>query len=795
MLLPFLLLCRNTSAYLLRPWFACVLLLPLFPNSFVMLWGQETPDVGTGTINGKLSANGSPTGFATVRLLGTKLGAKADSAGHFRIQNVPEGAYTLEVKRLGLQTLRSNIRVERGQSRTLNLTLREDKRTTEKLVVTGTWRETVISESPVMVETYTPTFLKKNPSSCLFDALQTVNGVRPQVNCNVCGTGDIRINGLPGPYTMITIDGMPIVSGLATVYGLSGIPSALIERVEIVKGPASTLYGSEAVAGIINVITKNPQRSSRLAFDAFSTSWLEHNIDASAKFVLAEPDSDRTLSAKPFATALVGVNYFHFNNRVDNNNDGMMDMPLQNRLSTFTKWTFDREDKGETSFAARYVYEDRLGGQMNWQPEFRGGDSVYGESIYTNRLELMGVYQLPIPHERVMLRGSFNHHHQNSYYGTTFYLATQQVAFGQLTWEKTLWNAHQFLFGLATRYNFYQDNTPATNDAQGRPMPQQIVLPGVFVQDEITLAQDHTLLLSARYDYSTAHGSIFTPRLNYKWNAGNDDILRLSAGNGFRVVNLFTEDHAALTGARQVVIAEALRPETSWNVNVNYSKTLQTDAFALNLDAALFYTYFTNKIIPDYDTNPEKIIYQNLRGYAVSQGASLSAAMNFTDIPLTVNVGVTAMDVFDMEDGVQTWQVLSERWSGTFSVSYAVREWGVSMDYTGSVIGPMRLPVFPNDPRPEISPVYSLQNIQITKKFEDDTEGILAGVPLEIYGGVKNLLNYTPPANVIMRPFDPFDKRVNDPVNNPFGFTFDPTYAYAPFQGIRAFLGVRWHWE
>ncbi len=771
----------------------CIISILFLQAASSLLFGQNL----VGNIEGTLSANGSPTGsptgFATVRLVGTKLGTKADSAGRFRIANVPEGAYTLEVRRLGLQTLKQVIRVDAAQTLVLNLTLREDKRTTEKLVVTGTWRETLISDSPVMVETYTPAFLKKNPAACLFDALQTVNGVRPQVNCNVCGTGDIRINGLPGPYTMITLDGMPIVSGLATVYGLSGIPSAMIERVEIVKGPASTLYGSEAVAGIINVITKAPQRSSRLAFDVFSTSWLEHNIDASAKFTLSAPDSDRTLPAKPFATALVGVNYFNFTNRVDNNADGMMDMPLQNRLSAFTKWTFNREDKGEASFAARYVYEDRLGGQMNWQPEFRGGDSVYGESIYTNRVELLGAYQLPIPNERVMVRGSFNHHHQNSYYGTTFYLATQQVAFGQITWEKTLWDAHQFLFGVATRYNFYQDNTPATNDAQGRPMPQHIVLPGVFVQDEIALAQDHTMLLSARYDYSTAHGSIFTPRLNYKWSASNDDILRLSAGNGFRVVNLFTEDHAALTGARRVVIAEALRPETSWNVNVNYSKTIQTDAFALNLDAALFYTYFTNKIIPDYDTNPEQIIYQNLRGYAVSQGASLSASMSFSDVPLTLNVGATAMDVFDMEDGVKTWQVLSERWSGTFAVSYAVREWNVSVDYTGSVIGPMRLPVFPNDPRPEISPVYSLQNIQITKKFEDDKEGFLAGAPLEIYGGVKNLLNYTPPANAIMRPFDPFDKRVNDAVNNPYGFTFDPTYAYAPFQGIRAFLGLRLH--
>lgn len=716
-------------------------------------------------------------GFATVRLVGTKFGARADSSGTFRILNVPEGSYTLEVKRIGWKTLTKNITLAASQNLSLSLTMKEDKRVTEKLVVTGTMRETLISDSPVMVEVYTPTFLKKNPTACLFDALQTVNGVRPQLNCSICNTGDIHINGLEGAYTMVMIDGMPIVSGLSTVYGLNGIPSSLVERIEIVKGPASTLYGSEALAGIINVITKSPAKAATVAFDVFSTSWLEHNMDASAKLKLGS------------LTGLLGINYFHFQHRVDNNGDGFTDATLQERLSAFTKWTAERDDKGETSLAVRYVAENRFGGEMNWSPEFRGGDSIYGESIITNRAEVIGAYQLPIPNEKIVLRGSFTHHHQNSYYGTTPFFATQQIAFGQLTWEKTLWEAHQFLFGAATRYTFYQDNTAATNDINGRPMPQNIVLPGVFVQDEIALAPEHTLLLGARYDWSSAHGSIVTPRINYKWKSDNDDVVRLSAGNGFRVVNIFTEDHAALTGARRVVIREALKPEMSYNANVNYSKILTLPEASITLDASAFYTYFTNKIIPDYDTNPDEIIYDNLRGYAVSAGTSLNLDVALTDVPLKIMLGITALDVFNVNDGVRTLPVLAERFSGTFAVSYALKDIGVSVDYTGAIYGPMRLPIFENDPRPEFSPLFSLQNIQFTKTFDETSSEWKS---LEIYAGVKNLLNYTPPANSIMRPFDPFDKRVNDPVSNPNNFTFDPTYVYASFQGIRGFLGIRW---
>ena len=105
----------------------------------------------------------------------------------------------------------------------------------DEIVVSGTLKPVLRSETLVPVEIYTATFLRKNPTSNLFEALQSINGVRPQLNCNICNTGDIHINGLEGPYTMVTIDGMPIVSALSTVYGLSGIPNALIDRIEIIK--------------------------------------------------------------------------------------------------------------------------------------------------------------------------------------------------------------------------------------------------------------------------------------------------------------------------------------------------------------------------------------------------------------------------------------------------------------------------------------------------------------------------------------------------------------------------------
>src|SRR5690606_3732721 len=152
-----------------------------------------------------------------------------------------------------------------------------------------------------------------------------------------------------------------------------------------------------------------------------------------------------------------------------------------------------------------------------------------------------------------------------------------------------------------------------------------------------------------RYDYNSIHGSILTPRLNYKWNSkDNNNILRVGIGNGYRVANVFTEDHAALTGARSVVFLDDLRPEKSWNGTINFVKKLYTEQGTfIQFDASLFYTHFDNKIIADYDSDPNKIIYDNLDGYAVSQGVSVNTNWVFAN-GLKVLAGATLMDVYSV---------------------------------------------------------------------------------------------------------------------------------------------------
>ncbi|MFD2529512.1 TonB-dependent receptor [Polaribacter marinaquae] len=742
----------------------------IFANFYLLfILGVFTTNAQLNSIKGKITSNGKPLPYVNVYLKNTKIGTSSNENGFFELQNIENGIYTIVASSIGFKSKSAKINVKNASTIIKNFDLNENN-DLDEIVVSGTLRPVTKSNSPVPVEVYSKTFFKKNPTPSIFESLQNVNGVRPQLNCNVCNTGDIHINGLEGPYTFVLIDGMPIVSGLSTVYGLTGIPQALIERVEVVKGPASTLYGSEAVGGIINIITKKTSNAPVISTDVLGSSWGEINTDIGVKYNISEK-----------TTGLLGVNYFNYQNRIDNNNDGFTDLTLQNRISVFNKINIERESEKLFTIAGRFVYEDRWGGELDWEKEFRGTDVKYGESIYTNRWETFGTYQLPTS-EDISFQFSANGHYQNSFYGTDSYNAEQLIGFGQFIYNKKIAKKHDFLFGLAYRYTYYEDNTFATLETDGvTNKPSVTHLPGAFVQDEVSLNSQNKLLLGARWDYNSLHGNIVSPRVNYKWNSkDNSNIFRASVGNGFRVANVFTEDHAALTGAREVEFDGELNPETSWNANINFVKKINTENAFITLDASAFYTYFNNRILPDYETDPNKIIYANLEGHSVSKGISLNTDFTFTN-GLTINAGATLMDVSITENNIKKRQLLTESFSGVWSISYRFNN-NYTLDYTGNVYGLMRLPLLgENDTRDANSPWFSIQNIQLTKKFSSNWE---------TYGGIKNILNFTPAANSINNASNPFDKGI-DTEQNP-ELAFDPSYVYASNQGIRLFLGVRY---
>jgi outer membrane receptor for ferrienterochelin and colicins len=735
-----------------------------------------TSSAQTVSLRGEVKSTDGAVIGATIRLLSTPYAAISDVNGQFEIKEVPPGSYTLEIRSVGFKAHTQRILVT-AESIPMKISLIETTLTMDEIVVSGSMQPTFVSQSPVKIDIVTANYLNTylpGAASSLIEGVSLVNGVQEVVACGVCFTNNISINGLPGPYTAVLMDGMPMYGNLASVYGLNGIPNMIIDRFEIIKGPSSTLYGSEAVAGVINIITKDPATQPSFSFDVMGTSHLE-------------TFGNLAIAPKVGKSAgFIGVNHAFINEFLDRNEDGFSDLVNLDRVSLFTKWNIHRPSGRKFSVAAKYYYEDRRNGVEAYlrnraYRQLRGSDEIYGESIYTNRVELFGSYDL-MDASRLRVDYSISTHRQDSYYGADRYLASQDIFFANLIWSPVLEN-HQFTTGLTTRYQLYDDNTPATQPGSST-LPTSQYIPGIFIQDEWTASKRFTLLGGARLDHYYHHGFIFAPRLNAKYKAGQWTTLRSNFGTGFRVVNLFTEDHAFVTGQREVVIAQNLKPEESysWSFNLNHVYTIRKSQGMFDVD--LYYTYFTNKITPNYDMVATQILYANSQGHAVSRGIGINIQQEL-QAPLAFNLGFNFQEVTERTQGEKRHIEFAPRWSGVFAANYTFHQQKVNVAYNVRITGPMALPeVYDLDdqgnllgsPRPTDSKAYAIHGLQVT---HDIRKG------WAVYGGIQNIFDF-------MQPWSPL-VGFNDPTATPgFSQRFDTSYAYAPIQGREVYVGVRW---
>ena len=709
-------------------------------------------------LTGRVTSEGAPVPGANVVVKGTTAGTSTSPDGTFRLNDLPPGETTLVVSAVGFETNEHTVTLAAGSTTRVHVPLTATVVRGEEVVVTGSMRETYVKDSPVKVEVVRTERLEQGAvTSNLMDVMNRVNGLTTQLNCAVCGTNAIRINGVEGPNTAVLIDGMPIMGALASVYGLNGIRPSIIDQVEVIKGPQSTLYGTQALGGVVNIITKTPATTPSLVTDVYVRSTQEGSVT-----VAASPTVGRF---EGFVSGN-GVMMEHF---FDDNGDGFADEPMHSRLALFGKGTLSTRDGTPVLDVAAKVYgENRTGGVAEFSDDLRGSNTIYGESIYTRRGEFMADYRPAALDQRGRLRTALTVHDQDSYYGTEHYDAQQSIAFGQATWDATLSDAVQLLTGATVRYETYDDNTPATANGADRRF-----IPGVFSQADVHTGPV-TTQAGLRLDHHSEHGVIPAPRLSVKYSPTPQTTVRASSGTGFRVVNVFTEDHAALTGSREVVFAEDLDPERSWSVTGSVEHTFPVRANPLTLTVDGFYTRFANKIIPDYDQDPRLIVYENLDGASVTQGLSVGVDQNLTVPSLSYNAGFTLMDVFTEVGGTETPVTYAPDYTGIVGATYQVRSIGVEVDYTARLVGPKRMPQF--EGTADTSPAYATHDLKITKAFGDVNSA--RGIGVDAYLSVENLFDTTQDSPLI------------DP-GNPFGPSFDTVYTWGPIVGRTVALGLR----
>lgn len=715
-----------------------------------------------GTVSGKVVSEDEPVIGVNVGIFSINKGKATDKNGEFLIEKVPVGSYQLQVTAIGFEKVIKQIIVEPGETTTVNISMKSSLLELGQMVVTGTMRQTYVKDSPVKVNVVKAEQLQQGrTSSNIMDLISSVNGLSTQLNCGVCGTNAIRINGVEGPNTAVLIDGMPIMGALASVYGLNGISPSIIDQVEVIKGPQSTLYGTQALGGVVNIITKNPAITPTLSADVYTKSTEEGNINVaySPKFGRFE--------------GFVSGNILRLENYFDENGDNFNDLVKQSRVSLFGKGTWLGKNMEERlKFATKFYTENRTGGLKAYSDDLRGSDQIYGESIYTNRFELMTEYRPAGLNEQLRFSGAVTYHDQDSYYGTDWYDAQQGIVFGQATWDQPIGDNVQLLAGTTLRYETYNDNTPATSDGTDRRW-----IPGVFSQGEL-IAGNFTFLGGIRFDHHSEHGYVTAPRLSTKFSPSDLTTLRISAGTGFRVVNVFTEDHAALTGSREVVFNEDLEPEKSKSITASLEQIIPfgTNPMTVSLDA--FYTNFSNKIIPDYDQDPNLIVYENLEGFSVTKGFSVGLEQNFTALPVNYNASITIMDVYTEENGHRQALTYAPEYTGVFGATYNIRSVDVSLGYNGNLVGPKRMPsnYVEDFGRSSRSPAYSTHDLKFTKEFSNVNDE--NGIGFEAYLSAENIFNYTQGSPLV-------------DAGNPFGPNFDTIYTWGPIIGRTFSIGVR----
>lgn len=730
------------------------------------------------TVSGHITTENERVPGATVLVVGTTIGTAADADGWYELDLRASGRYTLRFSAVGFSVVEHDVELQLGQRITHDVELSPMTYESGPVVVTGTMTEMGVRESPVKVEVLPARFLETVPSVNMMDSIERVNGLYQQIDCGVCYTNNIRINGIDGANTAVLIDGMPIMSSLGTVYGLNGISPMLIHQIEVVKGPMSTLYGSEAMGGVINIITKNPANTPRVTANVFGTSREEFAVE-----VGVVPLRGRT-------STLVSGTVFRSSGFRDHNNDGFADISNDLRIALFGKTTFaDHYGLERGSIAAKLYYEDRAGGVREFLASpgtLRGSEDIYGESIYTRRFELMGRWLL---RPDLQLQLAANGHWQDSFYGDENYDASQLDGFSQAVYTPDVHNNHDLLIGAAIRMQRYDDNTAATGDYDydGELItshPDNRITPGVFVQNDWRVSDRFRFLGGLRLDWQNDYGIVPSPRAAIRWDPARFTIARFSFGTGFRIVNLFTEDHAAYSGGRATVVLEDLEPERSVSGTVSLQQIIPITSAPLVLDVDAFWTRFSNKIEPDYSV-PGEIRYANLDGHATTRGFSVQAQQNLP-FGLQYALGFTLLDVFLMEDGEREAIEYSPDFQGTATLTWAGAG-GLVVDYTARLVGPMKMPDYEDDirvayeaatgsPLLERSPTYSVHNLQVSRKFH-----LRSGELVDVYAAVENLFDYTQSTPLVGY----YDGTPG------FGDSFDTEYVYGPIFGRSFSLGVR----
>lgn len=515
---------------------------------------------------------------------------KTDRTGRFELRLKSGGKVHLEVFKNGFLTASTEAFPTNRHGEIQRLTIVLQRSPFEEVVVTGTSTPKLYSETPVKTDLTSRKEIEKKGAASLADTLEMVTGVRVENNCQNCNFNQVRINGMEGKYSQILFNGVPIISALAGVYALEQIPANMIEKLEVVKGGGAALYGGNAVAGVVNVITRQPQKSgSRISLNQsaingdpysvlnFNTDYVSPNYGTRVSFFANYQDR------KP----------------MDYDGDDFSDLGELINLSLGANLHNDFNSiNGKLKLSFASIFEDRRGGNKFDLPEHMAD---IAESIRTYRTDLgLGWEQTFGSTGILRLDGYFSYTKRKTYYGAeqdpNAYGQTLNPMFcGSITYDHLSVHDHNILLGVSFKSDKIDDQISAYN----RIIDETYTDQGFFLQDEIELFHHQaTLLAGVRLDkHSELEKHIVSPRASLLYKGIKNLTIRTTFSTGFRAPQVFDEDlHITQVGGEGMIIVnrDGLQEEKShsFTLDIDYGKQVKDKVYQLSISG--FYNRLDN---------------------------------------------------------------------------------------------------------------------------------------------------------------------------------------------------------
>ena len=769
-----------------------LLLLLVFINflNFNTLKSQENSDA---VIIGHVVSQGEHIPFVNIFLEGTTYGTATDVTGHYMMVDLPVGEYTIVAKMVGYKEQKKQVILIAGETVEVKFDLEEEVIRMDEVVITGTKTFKRQTESAVIVNVLDSKTIENVAAQTVSETLNFQPGLRMETDCQTCNYSQLRMNGLGGAYSQILINSRAIFSPLTGLYGLEQLPSEMVERIEVVRGGGSALYGSSAIGGTVNIITRMPQRNS---YEVTSNNSVIGNNAAD----FGVNGTITALSQKRNAGFALYTAHRQ-RDAYDHNNDNFSEMPalINNSFGFNSFFALDENQTLEGSFSSTHEY--RYGGELfngpaylaqqseerthdilmggvdyKYQKSNQTSFSVYTAGQLTNRKHFTGI--APDGGTELLTYNS------NPPYGNS---KNYTVQFGvQLNHALDNFAGGTNVLTVGTEYVF--DDVYDEIEAYNYLIDQNTRSLGAFIQSDWSVSRKATLLTGVRADkHNFVENLIFNPRVSFLLKPNTNTQFRLSWATGFRAPQAFDADmHIAFAGGgiQTVNLASNLKEEKSqsWSTSINWDKPTEKHIFGFTLEG--FYTQLKNAFILEEletDEGGNSIMEKRNGGKSNVYGATFELRANYNR-KLQIEGGMTFQR--SLYDETVEW---SEELPGTKkylrtpeAYGYYTFTWNPNKNfkaalsgiYTGTMLVPhYGLPGDTGTPEQDFlfeSPDFMETNIKLSYIFNINR----LDSSIELFSGVGNLFNQYQ---------NDFDKGKNR----------DSGYIYGPAKPRNLFFGVK----